>query len=154
MVPAALRRHEHRLPRPGRPLGRLADRLGRPKIFVAGYVALLAAYLSAALPVAGIAVTLLCLLLLGTFYAATDGVLAALATQLTPPASTASGIAAAQTVVALARLLASTGFGFLWFFAGRGPALLLVAAALAGRHPGRRAAAADADDRLSTRAPA
>ncbi|HUG49687.1 MAG TPA: MFS transporter, partial [Terrimesophilobacter sp.] len=113
------------------PLGRLADRLGRPKVFVAGYLALLGAYLSAALPAAGIAVTLLCLLLLGTFYAATDGVLSALATQFTPASSTASGIAAAQTVVALARLLASTGFGFLWFFAGRGPAVLIVAVALA-----------------------
>jgi MFS family permease len=113
------------------PLGRLADRLGRPKVFVAGYVALLCAYLSAALPIAGIGVTLLCLLLLGTFYAATDGVLAALATQFTPAPSRASGIAAAQTVVALARLLASTGFGFLWFFAGRGPAVLIVAVALA-----------------------
>lgn len=113
------------------PLGRLADRLGRPKVFVAGYLALLGAYLSAALPVAGIGVTLLCLLLLGTFYAATDGVLSALATQFTPASSTASGIAAAQTVVALARLLASTGFGFLWFFAGRGPAVLIVAVALA-----------------------
>jgi MFS family permease len=113
------------------PLGRLADRLGRPKVFVAGYLALLCAYLSAALPIAGIGVTLLCLLLLGTFYAATDGVLAALATQFTPAPSRASGIAAAQTVVALARLLASTGFGFLWFFAGRGPAVLIVAVALA-----------------------
>ena len=113
------------------PLGRLADRLGRPKVFVAGYLALLGAYLSAALPIAGIGVTLLCLLLLGTFYAATDGVLAALAAQFTPASSTASGIAAAQSVVALARLLASTGFGFLWFFAGRGPAVLIVAVALA-----------------------
>jgi MFS family permease len=113
------------------PLGRLADRLGRAKVFVAGYLALLGAYLSAALPIAGIGVTLLCLLLLGTFYAATDGVLAALAAQFTPASSTASGIAAAQSVVAVTRLLASTGFGFLWFFAGRGPAMLIVAAALA-----------------------
>jgi MFS family permease len=113
------------------PLGRLADRVGRPRVFIAGYAALLAAYLSAALPVAGAAITLLCLLLLGTFYAATDGVLSALATQFTPPGATATGIAAAQTMVAIARLLASTGFGFLWFFAGRGTAVLIVSAALA-----------------------
>jgi MFS family permease len=113
------------------PLGRLADRVGRPRVFIAGYAALLAAYLSAALPVAGAAITLLCLLLLGTFYAATDGVLSALATQFTPSGATATGIAAAQTVVAIARLLASTGFGFLWFFAGRGTAVLIVSAALA-----------------------
>lgn len=113
------------------PLGRLADRLGRTRIFVLGYLALLAAYVSAAIPVAGAAIAILCLLLLGIFYAATDGVLSALATQFTPPASTASGIAAAQTVVALSRLIASTGFGFLWFFAGRSNAVLIVACALA-----------------------
>ncbi|MEO7005454.1 MAG: MFS transporter [Terrimesophilobacter sp.] len=113
------------------PLGRLADRIGRIRVFIAGYIVLLAAYLSAALPVSGVLITVLCLLLLGTFYAATDGVLAALATQFTPPSSTATGIAAAQTVVAVARLVASTGFGFLWFFAGRGTSVLLVAVALA-----------------------
>jgi MFS family permease len=112
-------------------LGRLADRVGRPRVFIAGYVALLAAYLVAAIPAAGIALTLVCLLFLGTFYAATDGVLSALATQFTPPGSTATGIAAAQTVVAVSRLFASTGFGFLWFFAGRETAMLVVAGALA-----------------------
>lgn len=113
------------------PLGRLADRVGRGRVFIAGYLALLAAYLSAAVPFAGLPITLLCLLLLGVFYAATDGVLSALATQFTPTGSTATGIAAAQTVVAISRLVASTGFGFLWFFAGRGPAMLIVAIALA-----------------------
>jgi MFS family permease len=112
------------------PLGRLADKVGRSRVFVAGYVALLAAYLVAAIPVAGVAITLLCLLFLGVFYAATDGVLSALATQFTPPGSTATGIAAAQTVVAVSRFLASTGFGFLWFLAGRETAMFVVAGAL------------------------
>lgn len=113
------------------PLGRLADRFGRARMFVIGHTALLAAYLTAALPATGAAITVLCLLLLGAFYAATDGILAALAAESTPEASRASGIAAAQTVVAVCRLLASTGFGFLWYFAGRGPAVLAVAVALA-----------------------
>jgi MFS family permease len=113
------------------PCGRLADRLGRARMFVAGYLALLAAYVAAAIPVTGVAVVLLCLLLLGVFYAATDGILAALAAQFSPPSGTASGIAAAQTVVAGSRLLASTGFGFLWFFAGRDASVLIVAGALA-----------------------
>lgn len=113
------------------PLGRLADRLGRSRVFIAGYLALLVAYLSAAIPIAGVGVTVLCLVMLGVFYAATDGVLSALATQFTPPGSTASGIAAAQTVVAVSRLVASTGFGFLWFFAGSGAAMFMVAGALA-----------------------
>ena len=58
------------------------------------------------------------LLLLGSFYAATDGVLAALATQSVPEESRASGIAAAQTVVALARFGCSVGFGLLWQLTG------------------------------------
>ncbi|GAB3041595.1 MFS transporter [Parafrigoribacterium mesophilum] len=113
------------------PLGRMADRVGRPRMFVAGYLALLAAYLTAAIPVTSVIVVLLCLLLLGVFYAATDGVLAALAVQFGPPSGTASAIAAAQTVVAGSRLLASTGFGFLWFFAGRQASVLIVAGSLA-----------------------
>lgn len=113
------------------PLGRLADRFGRLRVFVIGHGALLAAYICAALPATGVTATIACLLLLGVFYAASDGVLAALAAQYTPAGSTASGIAAAQTVVALARLVASTGFGLLWFTLGPQTAMIIVAGALA-----------------------
>lgn len=113
------------------PLGRLADRFGRLRVFIIGHGALLAAYVCAALPTTAAVATIGCLILLGIFYAASDGVLAALAAQYTPAGSTASGIAAAQTVVALARLLASVGFGFLWFALGRENAVLIVAALLA-----------------------
>jgi MFS family permease len=113
------------------PFGRLADRFGRARVFVLGHLALLAAYATAAIPVGGAVVTVACLLLLGAFYAATDGVLAALASEVSPPESRATGIAAAQTVVAIGRLLGSTAFGVLWFAAGRELAVVLVAAALA-----------------------
>jgi hypothetical protein len=63
--------------------------------------------------------------MLGAFYAATDGVLAALASRLVPAESRASGISAAQTVVALARFAASVGFGVLWQIAGLSAALLV-----------------------------
>jgi hypothetical protein len=43
----------------------------------------------------------------------------------------ASGIAAAQTVVALTRLVASTGFGLLWFTVGREEAMIVASMALA-----------------------
>lgn len=112
------------------PLGRLADRVGRGRVFVGGHAALLLAYACTVVPFGGNATTIVCLLLLGAFYAATDGVLAALAGQFTPEGSTASGIAATQTVVALSRLLASTGFGVLWFGLGRRNAVLVVTAAL------------------------
>jgi len=113
------------------PFGRLADRVGRTRMFVLGHCGLLAAYACAALPVGGAAITIACLVLLGAFYAATDGVLAALAGEFTPRDGTASGIAVAQTVVALGRLLGSTGFGFLWFAVGSQLAMTIVGVALA-----------------------
>jgi MFS family permease len=112
------------------PIGRLADRVGRGRVFVGGHVALVIAYAGTALPFGGNATIIVCLVLLGAFYAATDGVLAALAGQCSPQGSTATGIAAAQTVVALSRLIASTGFGVLWFALGRANAVLVVTAAL------------------------
>jgi len=109
------------------PLGRWADRVGRGRVFILGHCALFAVYLITTIPVGGVSVTLICLALLGAFYAATDGVLSALTAQLTPPEGTASGIAATQTVTAVARLVASTGFGVLWFTVGREHAIELVA---------------------------
>lgn len=113
------------------PLGRLADRWGKAKVFIVGHASLLACYLLTAMPVAGIGPTLGCLFLLGTFYAATDGVLAALASQLTPPESLATGIGAAQTVVAVSRMAASAGFGILWFAVGPVTAMVVVGSLLA-----------------------
>ena len=112
------------------PLGRLADRVGRARVFVYGHVGLLGAYLAAIVPMADIAATILCLALLGAFYAATDGVLAALAAQLTPPEARGTGIAAAQTVVALSRFISAAGFGIYWFLVGREVAMITVAALL------------------------
>jgi MFS family permease len=113
------------------PLGRMADRFGRARIFILGHIALLAAYVCAALPATGWQLTIACLILLGTFYAATDGILAALASQATSLETLASGIAAAQTAVAASRLLASVGFGLLWYSIGRDSAMAVVAIALA-----------------------
>jgi MFS family permease len=112
------------------PLGRLSDQVGRARVFVFGHVGLLAAYLVAALPMQDVVATVLCLLFLGTFYAATDGVLAALAAQLTTPETHGTGIAAAQTVVAVSRFLSASGFGLLWYALGRETSLFLVAGAL------------------------
>ena len=61
------------------PIGRLADRVGRARILVVGHLALVGAYLCAVLPTSTAAATVGTLLLLGTFYAATDGVIAAIA---------------------------------------------------------------------------
>lgn len=103
------------------PLGRIADRWGRVPVFLADHVALPACYLLASASSGGLGVTIGCLVLLGAFYASTDGVLAALASQLSPPDRLATGLGAAQTVVALSRMTASAGFGILWFAVGPEP---------------------------------
>jgi MFS family permease len=113
------------------PFGRLSDRLGRAKVLVAGHVLLIGAYLCAVVPSGGVGLTLATLALLGAFYAATDGVLAALASALVPAPIRASGIATAQTVVAASRFASSLLFGALWTTLGRSPAVLVMAVALA-----------------------
>lgn len=112
------------------PIGRLADRVGRAQTFVAGHLALLATYVVAVLPVDGAVVVVAPLVLLGAFYASTDGMLAAIAGRIARPEVRASAIASAQTVVAVARLVASSAFGLLWFVVGAHLALLVVAALL------------------------
>jgi MFS family permease len=117
------------------PMGRLADRVGRGRVLLAGHGALLACYLLAALPAGGVGLTLSVLLLLGVFYAATDGVLPALISRLVPAETRGSGIAAAQTVVALARFASSVAFGLLWSLQGPGQSLFLYAALLTAAVP-------------------
>ncbi|GAA0450180.1 MFS transporter [Paractinoplanes deccanensis] len=117
------------------PLGRLSDRVGRGRVLVAGHGALLACYLLAALPAGGIGLTVSVLLLLGVFYAATDGVLPALISRLVSAETRGSGIAAAQTVVALARFASSVLFGLLWAVQGPGRSLVLFAVLLAAAVP-------------------
>lgn len=111
------------------PLGRVADRTSRAGVFVLGHLALAGSYLVAGLG-GTVPAVVLCLVLLGTFYAATDGVLAALAGQLSPEGATSTGIAAAQTVVAITRLIASTAFGVLWIIFGAIPTMVSAAVVL------------------------
>lgn len=117
------------------PLGRLADRVGRARVVVGGHVALAAAYLVVAGPMTSTTSTLAALALLGTFYAATDGVVAALAGGIVDPGVRASGIAAAQSTVAVARMASSAGFGILWFALGPATALVVVATVLGAALP-------------------
>ncbi len=112
------------------PLGRLADRVGRARMLALGHLALLAAYGCAAVPAGAAWPTLVTLLLLGVFYAATDGVTAAVAGRMVAASARASGIAAAQTCVALARLVCSSVFGVLWYAVGARSALAIMGVGL------------------------
>ncbi|MFD3455700.1 MFS transporter [Streptomyces sp. NPDC058691] len=109
------------------PLGRLADRLGRWRMFLAGHVALLGAY--ALLLTHGPAY--LVLLLHGAFYAATDGVLMAAASTAVPAELRGAGLALIQTGQAAARFAASLAFGAAWTAWGDRTALTSAALALA-----------------------
>jgi MFS family permease len=117
------------------PLGRLADRFGRARVLIGGHVVLVLVYLSGALPAIGPLWTVVTLVLLGTFYAATDGVLPALISPLVPAAARGTGIAAAQTVQVLARFGSSVAFGGLWVAMGPRNGLFLVAGLLAAALP-------------------
>ncbi len=96
------------------PVGRVADRIGRGRTFVFGYVPLLTAYLLLLLPSGGALEIPLYLGLLGLYYAATDGVLMALASASLPSTLRGSGLALIVTSTSLGRLLASILFGTIW----------------------------------------
>ncbi|MBB5077148.1 MFS transporter [Nonomuraea endophytica] len=108
------------------PFGRLADRYGRAYVFLGGHLALLGAYLVLMGP--GWLVPVL--VLHGAFYAATDGVLMALAAPMLPETLRTSGLAVLQTGQAAARMVSSIGFGVLWTGLGAGQGLLVMAAGL------------------------
>lgn len=113
------------------PVGRLADRVGRHRVFLGGHLLLLGACLLLLAPLPpGPALALGVLGLLGLFYAATDGVLMAAAAPLLPPGLRTTGLAVLQTAQALARFAGSLLFGAAWTLWGPGPALAAAAAGL------------------------
>jgi MFS family permease len=113
------------------PLGRLADRVGRWRVFLAGHGALLLAYALLLTSWHGTALPYAVLLLHGAFYAATDGVLMAVASDSVPEQLRSSGLALVQTGQAAARFVCSLGFGAAWTLWGDRTALMASAVALA-----------------------
>jgi MFS family permease len=96
------------------PMGRLADRLGRGRVFLGGYALLLAVYAGLLLPAGGWAAGVAVLALLGGYYAATDGVMMALGSAVVPEEVRGSGLALLGTASNVAKLVASLVFGALW----------------------------------------
>ncbi|GAA2398503.1 MFS transporter [Catellatospora methionotrophica] len=96
------------------PLGVLADRVGRLPVMLGGYVALTGAYLLLFGPLGGTPLLVVTLGLYGLFYAATDGILMALAGPVLPDRLRTTGIALIQTGQALAYLVSSVLFGLAW----------------------------------------
>jgi MFS family permease len=113
------------------PAGRLADRVGRGRVFVGGYVLLLPVYASLLVPDLGYLGASFALALVGASYAATDGVLAALASGTLDEEVRGSGLSVLTTATNLSRFVASVGFGALWTWAGLNTAVLVCGIALA-----------------------
>ncbi len=99
------------------PLGRWADRRGRARVFVVGHLLMIVVY-GGALLAGNTAGLLTCLVLHGAYYAATDGVLAAMTSHALPDESRATGLAALATVTSLGRLCGSVWLGAVWTWYG------------------------------------
>jgi MFS family permease len=113
------------------PAGKLADRVGRGRVFVGGYVLLLPVYAALLAPQLGYLGLGLVLALVGASYAATDGVLAALASGTLDEEARGSGLSVLTTATNLSRFVASVAFGALWTWAGLNTAVLVCGMALA-----------------------
>jgi len=112
------------------PLGRVADRFGRGRVWVAGHAVLAVVYAVLLLMPTSVAGVMVVLALLGIFYGATDGVLPALASGVIPKEQRSSGLALLSTVVALTRMTAAVAFGLIWQAVGVDRALMFAVVGL------------------------
>jgi MFS family permease len=112
------------------PFGQLADRVGKVPVLLAGYAMLFLVYGVLLMTSLGYGMLILCLVALGAYFAATEGVLTALAGAVLPEKLQASGIGILITVVSIGQFLSSLAFGALWFAIGLQSAVLIFAAAL------------------------
>jgi MFS family permease len=96
------------------PLGRLADRVGRARVWVGGQVLLAGVYGVLLFQPTSVFAIVAILMMLGVYYGATDGVLPALAAGVIPETQRSSGLALLATVVALSRMVSALSFGLIW----------------------------------------
>ena len=130
------------------PAGLWADRFGRGSVFLSGYAILGLIYsLLFFLPAISLTMQVACLLLLGLYYAGTEGLLMAMASAAIPPETRACGLAVMATAVALGKMGSSLLFGGIWDAYGVRSAIVtfgaifmvaLLAAGLSLRVIGRR----------------
>jgi MFS family permease len=101
------------------PVGRVADRWGRGPVLLSGYAMIALIYLLLfSFSSVGFIVGAVCLLLFGLYYAATEGVLMAMASALVPAEQRTTGLATLVTCIGLAKMVSSLLFGLLWQVGG------------------------------------
>lgn len=113
------------------PLGRLADAVGRKRVFLAGHILLFCVYALLLAEAPGAVIVPAVLLLFGAYYATTDGVLPAIASSTIGSEARATGLAVVATGVGTARLLASLAVGALWTWVGLETTLVIFSGLLA-----------------------
>lgn len=112
------------------PFGRAADRIGRTRVLLAGYALLGGVYAVLLTPGNALVIAAAAVGLLGAYYAATDGVLTAMAAAELPRSHAGTGLALLATVTNLARLTASVLFGWLWVQRGVDAAIAMYSGGL------------------------
>ena len=113
------------------PAGICADRFGRGTIFLGGYAVMGIIYLLLLfMPAVGLPAQAGCLLLLGLYYAGTEGVLMAMASATVPAQMRASGLAILATAIALGKAGSSLLFGWIWNAYGAPSAIVTFGAIL------------------------
>jgi MFS family permease len=96
------------------PIGRLADQVGRVPVLLAGQLLLAAALAVVGSSATGLFTPLVVLTLVGVHYAATDGILMAIASSRVPAPARTTGLAVVLGTAGVGHLVAAATFGIVW----------------------------------------
>ena len=118
------------------PVGRCADYFGRTPVLLSGYAVLAIVYgVLLSTSSMGMLAKVVCLCLLGVYYAGTEGVLMAMASAIVPLELRTSGLAVLATFVGIAKMGSSLLCGWMWHVFGAQTSVTVFVAGLATALP-------------------